>query len=67
LKELQLIQILSIKNFGRAVPLLAAKIAPRINRLIGGANAARRAHGTPKRTRGLEKGGEQGRWRFTAR
>jgi hypothetical protein len=49
LKELQLIQILSIKNFGRVLPLLAAKIAARINRLIGRANAARRARRTPKR------------------
>jgi hypothetical protein len=35
LKQLQLIQILSIKNFGRAVPRFVAKMAARINRLGG--------------------------------
>jgi len=30
-----LIQILSIKNFGRAVPRFGVKIATRINRLAG--------------------------------
>jgi hypothetical protein len=62
LRQLQLIQILSIKDFGCAVPHFAAKMAARINPAWWGSTPAESARGTRKQGPVRGKSRQIGAW-----